>query len=857
MTQEAPYNFRAIEKKWQQIWQTRRSFEVEAKDAQKKYYLLEMFPYPSGHLHMGHVRNYTIGDVIARFKRAQGYKVLHPMGWDAFGSPAENAALKNQTNPATWTFKNIEAMGKELRSLGFSYDWSREIATCTPEYYGQEQKLFLAFLKAGLIYRKEGFVNWDPVDLTVLSNEQVVDGRGWRSGAVVEQRQLSQWYFRITDFADELLEGLSTLKDWPEKVVAMQRNWIGKSVGAHIRFNIDQFEESLTVFTTRQDTIYGASFLAVSPDHPLTEHLARHNPDIKAFMEACRQQDCRQEALDKMEKKGLSTGLFGIHPLDPTIRLPIYIANFVLMAYGTGAVFGVPAHDQRDLDFARMYDLPIKPVVRPLEGTSIQVESQAFTEEGYLYNSSTLDGLSVCEAKKEALRLLEEGGVGEAASSYRLRDWCISRQRYWGSPIPIIHCEACGPVPVPEDELPLELPQDVVFDQPGNPLDRQEAWRKVACPACGSPANRETDTLDTFFNSSWYFARFLSPKADRPFDQESVDRWLPVDQYIGGIEHAILHLLYARFFTRALKKIGLTTHEEPFKALMTQGMVCHETYQTSSGEWVAPCEVEQREDGSFVRSQDQSPIRVGRSEKMSKSKKNVVDIPPILQDYGVDTTRLFMISDSPVDRDLEWTDSGIHGVWKYLNRVWRNLSKAVGCLASLPDQVGEASEKDIALQKKVHKTIRDVTRDLETFNLNRYGARLRELTNTLVKSLEEDAGLPSKKILVHACESLILMMNPVVPHLAEELWQGLGHETLVTDTKWPSFDATLCEDNQQTLALQINGKVRATLETGLSESREALEEAALAHPKILGFIKSKTVRKVIVIPGKVVNIVVS
>ncbi len=854
MTQENRYNFQAIEQKWQKIWQEKKSFDTDDKSTKEKYYVLEMFPYPSGHLHMGHVRNYTIGDVVARFKRAQGFEVLHPMGWDAFGSPAENAAIKNKVNPASWTFDNINAMRDELKSLGFSYDWSRELATCTPDYYGQEQKLFLAFLEAGLIYRKEGFINWDPVDLTVLSNEQVIDGRGWRSGALVEKRKLSQWYFKITDAAEELLQGLENLKDWPDKVVTMQRNWIGKSVGAHIHFKIQGHTETLKIFTTRQDTLYGACFLALSPDHPFTEQLATQNPEIKTFVEECRQTGTSEETLEKMEKKGIDTGLVVQHPLDPDCTLPVYIANFVLMDYGTGAVFGVPAHDQRDLDFARKYNLPVKPVVRPHDKNSVEIESEAFTEDGILYNSCSLDGLTVAEGKKAALDLLQDCDAGQTAISYRLRDWCISRQRYWGSPIPIIHCDTCGPVPVPEKDLPIQLPENVSFDRPGNPLESDKEWQKTSCPKCQAPALRETDTLDTFFNSSWYFARFLSPKHQDPVDPAKIDHWLPVDQYIGGIEHAILHLLYARFFTRALKKIGLTKHEEPFKALMTQGMVCHETYKSAKGEWLSPNDVERTEEGTFVASSDGSRVVVGRSEKMSKSRKNVVDIPPILEDYGVDTTRLFMISDSPPDRDLEWTDSGIHGVWKYLNRVWRNLSKIIDQVSSLSKDSESISKDDLELQKCVHKTIRDITKDLETFNLNKYVARLRELTNVLVTKLEGKTPL-SQKTLVQASESLILMMNPVVPHLAEELWHRLGHDTLITQAAWPSFDPALCEESHVTLALQVNGKVRATLDASKDEDQEILKEKALSHSKVLDFIQGKTVRKVIVIPGKVINIV--
>lgn len=854
MTEESRYDFRAIERKWQKNWEDKKAFKTDEKSLKDPYYVLEMFPYPSGHLHMGHVRNYTIGDVVARFKKAQGFEVLHPMGWDAFGSPAENAALKNKISPKAWTYDNIDAMREELKSLGFAYDWDRELATCSPDYYAQEQKLFLAFLEAGLIYRKEGFVNWDPVDLTVLSNEQVINGCGWRSGAVVEKKKLSQWYFKITDFAEDLLEGLTTLTKWPEKVVTMQRNWIGKSVGAHIDFEIIGRQESLKVFTTRQDTIYGASFIALSPDHPFTDKLSEENPDIKAFVAACRQTGTSQEILEKMEKKGLPTGLYVQHPLDQECQLPVYIANFVLMDYGTGAVFGVPAHDQRDLDFALKYELPVRPVVRPEGGDVPVVTDQAFTEKGVMCHSFALDGLETDKAKDVALELLEGKNCAQRATSYRLRDWCISRQRYWGSPIPIIHCQTCGTVPVPEKDLPVTLPEDISFEKPGNPLDDHPTWKQTTCPLCSGQATRETDTLDTFFNSSWYFARFLSPQSGAPFEKEVANRWLPVNQYIGGIEHAILHLLYARFFTKALKKIGMIDRDEPFEALMTQGMVCHETYKTEGGEWVSPKEIERQEDGSFRVSETGESLTVGRSEKMSKSKKNVVDIPPILQDYGVDTTRLFMISDSPPERDLEWTDSGIHGVWKYLNRVWRHLTKVIEDVAEITEASPHSESEDLALQKRVHKTIRDITRDLETFNLNKYVARLRELTNTIVAATEGPAKL-SRETLLHACDALVLMMNPVVPHLAEELWQKLGHTTPLTDESWPSYEKALCEESHQTLALQLNGKMRGTFDIGVEETKEDIEQKALSHPKIQEGLVGKTVRKIIVVKGRVVNVV--
>lgn len=853
MSQESGYPFRDVEKKWQHAWKEQKAFQAK-EDTDKKYYVLEMFPYPSGRLHMGHVRNYTIGDVIARFYRAKGYDVLHPMGWDSFGSPAENAALERKVNPKDWTLENIAFMRDELQALGFSYDWDRELTTCLPDYYGHEQKLFLEFLNAGFVYRKESFVNWDPVDLTVLSNEQVVDGRGWRSGAIVEKKKLSQWYLRITDEAESLLAGLETLEGWPDKVKTMQRNWIGKSVGANIQFEIEGKAEPLTIFTTRPDTIFGASYLALSPHHPLVEELSKTYPEIAAFVEECQRSGTSQEILDKAEKKGIKTPLVAVHPFDASWKLPVYVANFVLMDYGTGALFAVPAHDQRDLEFARLYDLPIKPVVRAHETLETVIEKDAYTGDGTLYNSTFLNGMTVEAAQKEVIARLEAAEMGGACLTYRLRDWGVSRQRYWGCPIPMIHCQDCGPVAVPEKDLPVLLPEDVVFDRPGNPLDRMDAWKKVSCPQCGKDAERETDTLDTFFNSSWYFARFCSPHEKTPLDAKKTTHWMAVDQYIGGVEHAILHLLYARYFTRCLKKLGYVNVEEPFKALLTQGMICHETYKTKeTGQWVFPSEILYKDDGTLVRQSDGALVTKGRSEKMSKSKKNVVDVAPILRDYGVDATRLFMISDSPPERDLEWTDAGIHGVWKYLNRVWRQLESFAGDKA--PEALSEYSVADKAFLQITHRLTHAMTKDLEVFGLNSYAARLREYTNALVDAASGDQ--VGKALIWQGAKTLLKLMNPVVPHLAEELWARMGENTCLALSSWPEANPQWLTRDSVTVAIQINGKLRATLDVSPTRDQDSLVREATALPRIQELMTGGTLRKTIYIPGKVLNLVVA
>ncbi len=723
------YNFRENEAKWQRRWRERRCFEAREDATRPKYYVLEMFPYPSGKLHVGHVRNYAIGDLVARYRRAQGFNVLHPMGWDAFGLPAENAAIDAKVHPADWTRDNIDTMRTQLQRMGFAYDWSREIAACHPEYYRHEQKMFLDFLAAGLAYRKESWVNWDPVENTVLANEQVIDGHGWRSDAEVEKRLLAQWFLRITAFSDELLDALKTLDRWPERVRLMQEKWIGRSEGARVRFPVAGREEVVEVFTTRPDTFYGASFIALSPHHPLAQSLAASDPGLAEFIAECDRLGTSEAVIEAAEKRGWRTALEAVHPLDPSRRLPVYVANFVLMEYGTGAIFGCPAHDQRDLDFARKYRLPVIPVVLPPgeDAAHFAIGDTAYVEDGALFNSGFINGLSVAEAKRAVGERLEQLGAGARTIAYRLRDWGVSRQRYWGCPIPLIHCPACGIVPVPEKDLPVVLPQDVTFDRPGNPLDHHPTWRYVACPCCNGPAERETDTLDTFFDSSWYFLRFCSARAPVAFERAAAEYWMPVDQYIGGIEHAVLHLLYSRFFTRALKRCGYIDLAEPFAGLFTQGMVLHQTYQNEAGDWLFPEEVVTDGNGALA-DRAGRPVTAGRTEKMSKSKKNVVGLDDIVDTYGADTARFYLLSDSPPERDLEWTETGIEGIWRYVNRLWRLVSEPAVPLPAIGQPIPPLLPAEAAAVRRVtHKTIAAVTDDLDKFRFNRAVARIREL----------------------------------------------------------------------------------------------------------------------------------
>ena len=917
----ARYTVRETEEKWQAVWAERGTFRATEDPGRPKYYVLEMFPYPSGRLHVGHIRNYAIGDVVARYKRACGFNVLHPMGWDAFGLPAENAAIANRTHPGAWTFENIRVMGEQLRLVGLSYDWDREIATCTPDYYRHEQKLFLDFLKAGLAYRKESWVNWDPEDHTVLANEQVIEGRGWRTGAPVERRQLTQWFLKITAYAEELVAAIETLDRWPDRVRLMQHNWIGRSTGASMRFALKHRNDGLDVFTTRPDTLSGASFCAVAADHPLARELATGRPEVQDFIEECRRLGTSEEAIQTAEKTGFDTGLVALHPFDGR-ELPVYIANFVLMDYGTGAVFGCPAHDQRDLDFARKYGLPVRPAhwprgVTPLdpEGDPAHAEilarhRQAFADHclvivpddtaeggvrGYLHILDTAflprdvalseEGLSaagkaivaaaraedaqaydlcglvptgtvlsIAAAKDTAIAALADQGQGEAKITYRLRDWGVSRQRYWGCPIPVVHCPDCGVVPVPEADLPVTLPDDVSFDQPGNPLDRHPTWKHTVCPSCGGAAVRETDTFDTFVESAWYFLRFCSPHSDRPFDEAAAKYWMPVDQYIGGIEHAVLHLLYSRFFTRALQACGYDTVDEPFAALMTQGMVVHETYADPDGAWVYPEEVEEREAGP-VRARDGAPVTRGRLEKMSKSKKNVVGLEKVVETYGADTARLLLLSDSPPERDLEWSDAGIEGAWRFVNRVYRQVTEPQAPLpamdAPVPDVIGTAAQD---LRRRTHKTIAAVDGDLQGFHFNRAIARLRALSNAIGDFRPADAA--DAWVLREALEALVRLLCPITPHLCEELWQALGHGDLLTTHPWPQADASLVANPTVTLGVQVNGKLRSTITVPVDADRALAQAVALAEAPVRRAIGDKTVRKVIVVPNRIVNIVV-
>ncbi len=858
------YNFRETEAKWQKAWEERQTFRAVMDRARPKYYVLEMFPYPSGRIHMGHVRNYTQGDVIARYKRARGFNVLHPMGWDAFGLPAENAAMEKKVHPKKWTYENIATMKAQLKSMGLSLDWSRELATCDPTYYRHQQKMFLDFWKAGLAYRKEAWVNWDPVDNTVLANEQVIEGKGWRTGAPVERRKLTQWNLKITHFADELLARLDTLGRWPEKVRLMQANWIGKSRGARVFWELTDASGAnrgkLEVFTTRPDTLYGASFMALSAEHPLTAELAKDDPGLQRFVAECRKTGTAAAEVETAEKQGYKLPLLARHPLIPAKTVPVFAANFVLMEYGTGAIFGCPGHDERDHEFATKYGLPILQVVAPADGTKIDIASGPFIEDGVIVNSGFLDGLGVEDAKAKVIARLEEMGVGKGTIQYRLRDWLVSRQRYWGCPIPAIHCESCGVVPVPDKDLPVELPDDVTFDRPGNPLDRHPTWKHVPCPTCGKPARRETDTFDTFIDSSWYFDRFTSPHlATAPFDREENHYWMPVDQYIGGVEHAILHLLYSRFWTRAMREVQMTSRDEPFDGLFTQGMVCHETYRSSDGQWLLPEEVV-RDGSKMVRASDKSPVEVGRSEKMSKSKKNVVDPDQIIRDYGADTARWFMLSDSPPERDLEWTEAGVTGAWRFQQRLFRIASTAIESLPPPGTPKPTAfSDAATALRRAAHKSIAGISTDIEAFHFNKAVARLYEFANTIDSARGDSVEAKddsTRWALREALEIFVRLIGPMTPHLAEELWQSLGHKSLLADSPWPLAEDALLVDDTVTVAVQLNGKLRGTIALAKDAPKDVAEKTALALPELVRGLDGKTPKRVIVVPNRIVNVVV-
>ncbi len=876
------YNAKEVEPKWRAAWAKADAFRAlspQEAGARPKAYVLEMFPYPSGKIHVGHSRNYAMGDVVARHKRMNGFNVLHPMGWDAFGLPAENAAMARKVHPGAWTRENIGVMREQLKLLGLSVDWDREFATCEPDYYVHQQRIFLAFHRAGLVYRAASKVNWDPVENTVLANEQVVDGKGWRSGAPVETRELNQWFFKITQFAPDLLDAIDGLERWPDKVRLMQSNWIGRSRGATIRWQIaappagvSGLPDEIEVFTTRPDTLYGASFLAVAPDHAITKALAADNPDIAAFQAECAQLGTSLEAIEKAPKRGVPLGFSVRHPFDPSWEIPVWAANFVLSTYGSGAVFGSPAGDQRDLEFARTYGLPVTPVVLPPDADvkSHVIEDEAYTGPGTIYNSDFLDGLTTQDAIEAAIAELEKRGAGEAQITYRLRDWGVSRQRYWGCPIPMIACEACGPVPVPEADLPVMLPEDVTFDAPGNPLDRHPTWKHVDCPACGKAAERVTDTLDTFVDSSWYQLRFTSPhEADRPVDPELAAYWMPVDQYVGGVEHAVMHLLYARFFTRAMNACGLVQlpDPEPFAGLFTQGMVTHETYRAADGRWLSPEEVvlDTQGDARTARDEAGAPVTVGAIEKMSKSKRNVVDLDAFVADYGADVARWFVLSDSPPERDVEWTASGVEGAWRFVQRVWTVVSELPpppqGGPAAEAEALAQAEGAALELRRATHRTIIAVSEGIEQFRFNVAVAAIHEFVNALRK-LTTDEGVAAHTAQREAAQreaGLVLarLIAPFMPHLAEECWEALGGDGLVSAADWPRADADLAARDVVVLPIQVNGKRRGEVETprGAALSAEDAETLARAVPEVARALEGATVRKVIVVPDRIINIV--
>jgi leucyl-tRNA synthetase len=871
------YNAREAEARWQKVWDERGIFATRNDDPRPRYYVLEMFPYPSGRIHMGHVRNYTMGDVVARYKRAKGFNVLHPMGWDAFGMPAENAAMERKVHPKAWTYDNIAAMKAQLKSMGLSLDWRREIATCDPAYYKHQQKMFLDFRRAGLVERKKSKVNWDPVDQTVLANEQVIDGRGWRSGAVVEQRELTQWFFKITDFAQDLLDTLDRLERWPDKVRLMQKNWIGRSEGLLVRFGLDPAltpngERELEIFTTRHDTLFGARFMALSPDHPLAIAAARKNPELAAFIAECKRHGTAQEVIDKAEKLGFDTGMRAIHPFDRTWTLPVYVANFVLMDYGTGAIFGCPAHDQRDLEFANKYGLGNTPVVCPQgqDPATFVITDTAYDGDGLLINSRFLDGMTIEQAKEEVARRLETESrgnrpVAQRQINFRLRDWGISRQRYWGCPIPIIHCEYCGVVPVPERDLPVTLPEDVAFDRPGNPLDRHPTWKHVTCPQCARKATRETDTMDTFVDSSWYFARFTNPWiTTAPTERAAVDEWLPVDQYIGGIEHAILHLLYSRFFTRAMRATNHAGLDEPFAGLFTQGMVVHETYQKADGTWAEPAEVKIEGSDDKRRAflvETGEPVEIGPIEKMSKSKRNTVDPDDIIATYGADVARWFMLSDSPPDRDVNWTERGVQGAWRFAQRLWRLIGDAAEIAASAPaERPAEFGPAALAVRKAAHSALARVSDEIEKLHFNVCVAQIYEVTNTLSDAINEAAETPAvapdvRWAIREAANILVQLFHPMMPHLAEQCFAVLGHDDLVAEASWPEVEPELLIEDTVTLPVQVNGKKRAEVTISRTATNAEIEASVLALALVQRALEGKKPKRVIVVPQRIVNVV--
>lgn len=862
------YNPQAIEKKWHAIWEKEKRFQATEEVGREKFYLLVMFPYPSGRIHMGHVRNYCLGDVIARYQRLLGKNVLHPMGWDAFGMPAENAAIKQKTHPGKWTYENIETMRRELKTMGLSYDWDRELATCDKDYAHWEQALFLKLYEKKLIYRKQALVNWDPVDQTVLANEQVIDGRGWRSGAPVERKELSQWFLKITDYAEELLTEINQLKGWPETVKTMQTNWIGKSHGVEFSFKIEGSDQTLPVYTTRPDTLMGVTFCSVAAEHPLAKLVAKNNPIAQEFIQGCQQSGTSEEALERLEKKGFDTGLKAIHPFNGT-RVPIFIANFVLMSYGTGAVMAVPAHDQRDFEFAKHYHLPIQVVIQPstqtLDGDTL---TEAYTGPGILVHSQQFDGLDNETAKEKIAQTFTEQGLGKSTINYRLRDWGISRQRYWGNPIPMVHCTTCGVVPIPEEQLPISLPETINLDSNGNPLASHPTWKETLCPQCNQPAQRETDTMDTFVQSSWYFLRYCSPHTmDAPLDRKAVDYWMPVDQYVGGIEHAVLHLLYARFFHKSLRDVGEVSCSEPFTRLLTQGMVRKDTLKCPEHGWRYPEEVQQTPSNpdtieTLLCTECDAPIQVGRNEKMSKSKNNVVDPNTLIQEYGADTARLFMLFAAPPDQDLEWNDSGVEGAWRFLNRLWRMVTEVAQKTAHVsPIQTMPKTQSLKPLRIKTHETIERVTRDMERLHFNTGIASVMELVNLSIRHLGIDTPPnmdleEEKAVLRELAETAVILLNPYVPHITEELWTLLGHTTPLSTQKWPQASADALIKEEITLVVQINGKLRSRITVAVNTDKKTIEAEALNDPKIQSFLDGLIVRKIILVPNRLVNIVV-
>ena len=862
------YTPRDIEAAAQKFWDEQQSFAVTEQPGKDTYYCLSMFPYPSGKLHMGHVRNYTIGDVIARYQRMLGKNVLQPMGWDAFGMPAENAAMKNNVAPAKWTYENIDYMKTQLKSLGLAIDWAREVTTCKPDYYRWEQWLFTRLFEKGIIYRKNGTVNWDPADQTVLANEQVIDGRGWRSGALIEKREIPMYYFRITDYADELLESLDELPGWPEQVKTMQRNWIGKSRGMEVQFPYDQasigHEGTLKVFTTRPDTLMGATYVAVAAEHPLATQAAQGNPALQAFIDECKSGSVAEADMATQEKKGMATSLLVEHPLTGE-KLPVWVANYVLMHYGDGAVMAVPAHDERDFEFAHKYNLPVKAVVRTSAGDEVGSEWQAaYGEHGQLINSGEFDGLDFAGAFDAIEAALIRKELGKSRTQFRLRDWGISRQRYWGCPIPIIHCDTCGDVPVPEDQLPVVLPEDVVPDGAGSPLARMPEFYECSCPKCGAPAKRETDTMDTFVESSWYYARYASPNyTGGMVDPQAANHWLPVDQYIGGIEHAILHLLYARFFHKLMRDEGLVTSNEPFKNLLTQGMVVAETYYrvASNGgkDWFNPADVEVERDakakivGARLKT-DGLPVEIGGTEKMSKSKNNGVDPQSMIEQYGADTCRLFMMFASPPDMSLEWSDSGVEGASRFLRRVWRLAQAHVA--QGLPGKLEVATLNDAqkVIRRAIHAAIKQASTDVGQYHkFNTAIAQVMTVMNVLEKAPQATA--QDRALLHEGLEAVTLLLAPITPHISHELWKQLGHDQAVIDAAWPAVDETALVQDTVTLVVQVNGKLRGQIEMPAAASREEVEAAARSNENVLRFIDGLAIRKVIVVPGKLVNIV--